>query len=364
MIERHTLRRACLAVLLAAVAGAVGCGRGGDETGEASGETIAVTVQAARLGSLRDVVSVAGTVVPSVVADFVVTANQPSEIVELPKNEGDAVAAGDVLVRLDVPSVANEIATRQLELGEATTRLEAAPADASRLERLVKDGLAARNKLEVARAARTTAETNVTQIKARFDAAKAMETGGVIRARFAGTVIKRWHAPGDLVAGGESDPILRVIDPTRLQVALQVPRAQAERIAQGQPATVQTGTGGELAVVAMKDIPAGEATSTVEVRLSFTAATASPLDSIVQAEIVLEELQNVLVIPAGSIQRGDNGPFVWLATDAGVATKRDIRVGLTATGLTHVIFGLMPGDQVITTGIAQLAEGMGISISK
>ena len=179
-------------------------------------------------------------------------------------------------------------------------------------------------------------------------------------------MIKRWHGPGETVAGGDGDPILRVIDPARLQVAIQVPRAQADRINQGQPATIQTGTGTEPAVVAMKGALTSEAATTLEVRLNLAAAPTTPLpiDSLVQAEIVLEELQDVILVLATSVQRDDKGPFVWLASETGQAVKRQIRVGLTATGSTQVLSGLVAGDQVIVTGIAQLAEGTAITISK
>ena len=346
------------AVFASIVAGTLACGRGSGEP-EVAGETIAVTVQPARTGSLRDTISVSGNVVPAAVADFIVTADQPAEIAELPKNEGDTVKTGDLLVRLDIASITNEVATRQLELGEATAKLDAAKKDEERLEPLVAQGLAARNKLEAARSTRLAAEAAVTQVKARFDAAKAQESGAVIRARFPGVVIKRWHGPGETVAGGEGDPILRVIDPARLQVAIQVSREQADRLNQGQPATIQTGTGTEPAIVAMKGVVTSEAATTVEVRLSLAAAptTPLPLDSIVQAEIVLEELQNVILVPATTVQRDDKGPFVWLASETGQAAKRQIRVGLTVTGSTQVLSGLVAGDQVIVTGIAQLTEG-------
>ena len=358
----HRLR---FAVFAGIVAGTLACSRGGGEQ-TVAGETIAVTVQPARVGSLRDTVSVSGIVVPAVVADFVVTADQPAEIAELPKNEGDIVKTGDVLVRLEIASITNEVATRQLELGEANSKLDAAKKDEERLEPLVAQGLAARNKLEAARTTRLAAEAAVAQVRVRFDAAKAQEGGAVIRARFPGVVIKRWHGPGETVVGGETDPILRVIDPARLQVAIQVPRAQADRLNQGQSATVQTGTGIESAVVSMKGAASSEAATTVEVRLSLSAAptTPLPLDSIVQAEIVLEEMQDVVLIPATSVQRDDKGPFVWVASEAGQAVKRQIRVGLTATGATQVLSGVVAGDQVIVTGIAQLTEGIAITISK
>ena len=340
------------------------CGRGEEPAEGVSGEAIGVTVQQARLGSIRDVVTAAGTVVPSVVGDQTVSASESSEIVELPKAEGEKVEAGDVLVRLEVPSVVNEIATRQLELAEATQRFERAKADAERLTRLFEQGLAARNQAEAARAAMSSAEANLNQVRTRLDAAKAMDAGSVIRARFAGVVVKRWHLPGDLVIGSETDPIIRIVDPTRLQVALQVPLAQADRVSLGQLATVQSGAGAEPAVVAQKTAPSGLDVTSVEVRLNFVTTSTLAIETAVQAEIVLEDRQNVLVVPAAAVQRGEASAFVWVATDSAQASKREVRVGLTANDLTQITSGLMPGDQVITTSISMLTEGAAIQISR
>lgn len=346
-----------------AIAGGAACSRGTD-SGEAAGETIAVTVQQARLGSLRDFVSVSGNVVPSAAADFIVTASEPAEIVELPKNEGDTVQPGDLLVRLELPALAAELATRQLELSEAVARAEAARADEARLDSLVKQGLAARNKLEAARTAKMAADEHLAQVRARVESAKTAEGVSTIRARFTGIVAKRWHMPGDRVLGGEGDPILRVVDPTRLQIAVQIPQDKADRIQPNQPAMVQTPAGPAQAVVAMKGMATGESPASVEVRLGFVTPSTLSLDTIVQAEIVLEELQDVLLIPAAAVQRDDSGPFVWLATDAGTATRRSVRTGISVTGQTQVLSGLSPGDPVIVTGIALLSEGTPISISK
>ena len=80
------------ALTVLALIGSAACGRGGSaEEGQASGEVINVTVQAVKTGTLRDVVRAGGRVVPSTVADFLVTASEPAEIVDLPGNEGDKV---------------------------------------------------------------------------------------------------------------------------------------------------------------------------------------------------------------------------------------------------------------------------------
>jgi RND family efflux transporter MFP subunit len=167
------------------------------------------------------------------------------------------------------------------------------------------------------------------------------------------------------VAGGDSDPIMRVVDPTKIQVALQVPLDQAERIQQGQAATVQADVATELATVAMKSAPAGAAAATIEVRLAFSAPTTLALDAIVQAEIVVEERPNVLIVPGGAVQRPEDGPpFVWVASENSQAARREVRVGLSSNGQTQILSGVAAGDQVIVTGLAQLTDGAAISVSR
>ena len=349
-----------------ALLGPAGCSRGGStEEGRVSGEVIAVTVQAVKTGSLRDVVRAGGVVVPATIADFLVTASEPAEIVDLPRNEGDKVQTGDVLVKLEIASITNQIATAQLELSDVSLKYEAAKANEEKLNKMFSQGFAARNQWEAARSALAVAETAMNQVRGRLESAKALEGSTVIRAKFPGVIVKKFHNRGELVAGGDSDPIMRVVDPTKIQVAVQVPIDQAERIQQGQTATVQADVASEMATVAMKTAPAGAAAATIEVRLAFTAPTTLALDAMVQVEIVVEERPNVLLVPGGAVQRPEDGPpFVWVATENSQAAKREVRVGLSSNGQTQILSGVAAGDEVIVTGLSQLTEGAAISISR
>ena len=94
------LRIAALTPLLT-----VACG-GRDAPAATDGPTIiAVTVQAARVDTVRDTVVVPGQVVPSAAAEQVVTAPEAGELVEAPKAEGDTVQAGDLLARFEIASI-------------------------------------------------------------------------------------------------------------------------------------------------------------------------------------------------------------------------------------------------------------------
>jgi RND family efflux transporter MFP subunit len=357
------VHRPAAAFAAVALLASVGCGR--HESADLSGmDATAVTTEAARVTAMRESVSAAGSIVPMAAADFVVTASEPCAIAELPKQEGDTVQAGDVVARFDIPAVAAELANRALEVSQAAARQATAKAEADRLAGLVEKGVAPRNQLELARSALAVADGNLTQAQGRLDAAKAAEAATIIHARFDGVIVKRWHNPGDLVTGLETDPILRIVDPGRLQVATQVPADQGNRVLPGQTADIETGMGpAEAAVVGLKLVPASP-TEPVDVRLNFLVPTTLPLDTPVQVSILINERRNALVVPADAVQRIEGRTFVWMADENSLAVRRDVRVGFISNGAAEIVSGLTAGERVIVTGIAQLTDGVPVSVTR
>ena len=228
---------------------------GGDDTPayEASG-VVGVTTAVVQLGGLRDVASVPGLIVASAAADLTVYAQESAEIAELPKKVNDPVAIGDVLVRFDIASLTQELAALQLEVIEATSRLDRAKSDLTRQASLFERGITSRNAHDAARLEQSAAESHLGITKARLEALQTGQNRAVVRATFPGLVLEVWHQEGDPVRPDSSDPILRVVDPTRVQVAVQLPVSQLARIVPGQTATVRAIAGAmdEAATVVAK----------------------------------------------------------------------------------------------------------------
>jgi membrane fusion protein (multidrug efflux system) len=361
-LNRHKIGvvRALLPALLALAV--VACGRRDPPPPEA--ETTAVTVQPARLETLREVLTLPGTVVPSAMADFTVIAPESSEIAELPKPEGSAVKEGDVLVRFEIPTLSTNLLARQTDVGEATARVESARAELARLTGLLEKGIIPRNSVESARTALASAEAALGQAKASLDSARMMTERTIVRSRFAGTVTKVFHKAGDTVLPDSGDPILRVIDPTRTQVAIQAPVAQVDRLTPGRSAVVATAAGTTQPASVSSRLAAPPGAATAEVRLSFNAPSALPLDSIVQVEIQLDERKDVLVVPEQAVVRDGTAAHVWIAREDSRAERRLVRVGLTVNRLSQILSGVQAGERVITTGLAQLQDGSPIVVSR
>lgn len=323
---------------------------------------VPVTVQPVRLETVRDVLSIIGLIVPSIAGDWTVTASEPARIVEITKAVGDPVKTGEVLVRLDLPSVAEEITAADAAVADATARLTTARAELTKLTPLHDRGMISRNMFDAAREAVSTAESQLRQVEGARDAAVKLSERATIRARFDGIVITRWHQDNDFVAGTPTDGILRVIDPGKVQVAVSIPLARFSRVLPGQPVTVQPPAAEPVAAIVVARQPPTEADAAVAAaRLEFVTPQVLPLDTQVQVEIVLDERRDVPVVLSSAIQQDAAGTFVMVAGDDGVAHRRDIRAGVVSGPVTQVLSGLTVGEKVITVGLDKISDGTRVS---
>jgi RND family efflux transporter MFP subunit len=330
------------------------------------GSTVGVATAVATSQPLRDVIVAEGLVVPAAEADFAVVAPEPSLVAEIPKTLGDTVAAGDVLARFDIPSITELVTTRERELSEATVRLDTARAHAARQQSLFERGLIPRNQLEASVAAIDPAQRALAAAKAQMDVARQAQERAVVRATFPGVVAKQFHQTGDYVAGGQNDPVLRVVDPERIEVSVLVPAAQAVRITAGIPAIVQAAGVLEpiAAAVSPQPLLSQPGGTVTDVRLALTGKPALAVDTAVRAEIVFAERAETIVIPTVAIQRDDTGSYVMIAGPDSLARRRTVRVGLVAAERTEIVSGLSPGERVILRPLEQVADGTAITIER
>jgi multidrug efflux pump subunit AcrA (membrane-fusion protein) len=355
--------QAALHVLLVLVALAA-CSRRQSATADAAAPA-PVTVQPAAVQTLRDSLTLPGTIVPAAAGELIVIAPEAARVLELPKAEGDKFEPGDLLARFEISSITAEIETRERELTEATSRAAAARAEEKRLSALNDSGVIPRNTYEASKTALFAAESALNHAKTQWDSVKLLQERTIVRARFAGIVAKRWHNEGEFVAGGSQDPVLRAVDPTRVHVAVDVTPAQLGRLVPGQTGLIQTGVGPpEPASIVVRPTPVEGGPPKVEIRLAPVGVIALPFDSPVQVEILLDERPQALVVPTTAILKNDQTTYVMVAGPDSRAHRRDVQVGLQARGLTQLLSGVNPGEQVIVGGLETVTQGAAITINR
>jgi membrane fusion protein (multidrug efflux system) len=317
-----------------------------------------VTLETVREQTLRATLNGPGVVIPAVAGDWTVYAAEMGHIASLPRGEGDAVEAGDVLVRFEYGNTTSEVSARELDVSAAERRIETARVELARVSSMYDRGYTSRNEFESATSAVTSAELELARARQQLDAAREMADRAVVRARFSGVVASLFRREGDLVNGTAMDPVLRVVDPSNLEVAMKVAAADLPRIQTGQPATIVSVLGAEPATVLSPPVGGDPNAATQDVRVAFVAPTALPMDTAVQVEVLVAERAGVAAVPSEALLEDVDGQwYVMIVGADGLARRRDVRTGLAALGRVEIVEGLAPGDQVVARNPAEVSDG-------
>ena len=329
-------------------------------------DPVSVTTAVARIDTLVDRLTASGTVVVSRAADMVVIAPEAATIVDLPKQEGDRVEAGDLLVRFDIVALSQALDIATMAVTQAGTRVDAAKAELAKLSELDAKGMVARGQVDAARTALLDAQSAFNRANEELASAKARQAHGEVRARFAGVVVKRWHVEGDAVIAAETDPVIRVVDQTRLQVAVPVSKADLVRIVPGLPVMVAApGAPPEPATIALMPAVDSEGRS-AELRLGFVGKTALTLDSVVDVEMIVDQRPDALIIPRKAVQRDEEASvsYVLLAGSDNLAHRKIVTVGFGTRDQIQILTGIAAGDRVILNGFDLLSDGSAITVER
>jgi RND family efflux transporter MFP subunit len=351
--------------LLAVLAGAAvlaGCRHDAPEETETQ-TPVAVAVETARTGSVREVVAATGLVSAAPGAELLVTAPEAARIAEIPKAEGDRVKAGDLLVRFEIPSLIAGAAAGHAEIDQAEARVENAKAARDRLSGLFERGVAARKEVEDAERELREANAALTQARSASGAANALVGRTIVRARFAGVIAKRWHNPGDFVEPGSSDPILRVIDPNRLEIVAAVPVANLPHVAAGAPARAIDPSGDpvDASVIARPAaVDPGAVTGAVRLRPSTPAKLTS--GSSVQVEIFGPERRGAVLVPPAAVVRDGEDSVVMTVGPDSKAHRNIVDVGVVTEDAAEIRKGVKSGDRVIIRGQNGLPDGASVTV--
>jgi RND family efflux transporter MFP subunit len=357
VLTRFTVYVACLS--------AAACGHKAVEeiatTASPAVRTITVAPQ-----TVEGIVAATGTVTAAPGADWAITAPEPGRIVELRKAEGDRVKPGDLLVRFEIPSLSTEVSTHASEVQQAQARIDNAQASVTRLTTLVEHGVAAQKELEDARRELAEARAALAQAQSAHQNASLIESRTVVRARFAGVVAKRAHNPGDMVDASATDVILRIIDPSRLQVVAAVAIPDLARVQTGQSVriVVPGGEEAETGKVLTRPAAVDQGGVTADVRIAFDAPTRLATGTPVRVEIIAEQHANALAVPADAVIHEEDATFVMVAGGDNKAHRRPVTIGLSTLKQVELTGGIKPGEAVITEGQHGLPDGAAITVAK
>jgi HlyD family secretion protein len=141
-------------------------------------------------------------------------------------------------------------------------------------------------------------------------------------------------------------PLLTVIDLSRLEVEIEVPETLASNLAPGMPAELKLGKlqlDGVLRQIS-PEIIAGQ----VRGRIALPEPLPSELrqNQRLSGRILLDAREDVLLVDRGPFLDNDGGRFAYVLDDH-IAQRRPIEVGASSIGQVEILSGLNEGDSII-----------------
>jgi multidrug efflux pump subunit AcrA (membrane-fusion protein) len=209
-----------------------------------------------------------------------------------------------------------------------------------------------------------TAGGQLSAAKGKLLSAEAQLSYSEIRSPIDGVVTDRPLFPGELASANQ--PLLTVMNTSRLVAKSHVPQSQAVTLKVGDPATIQI-AGVEEPVPAKVSLvsPAldpGSTTIEVWVETSKSPAELRP-GMTVQVSITAATAKNAILVPKNSLfESPESGSFVLLAGKDGLAHQTPVLLGLRGTTDTQIAKGVSAGDSVIVSGAYGLPDKTKIKI--
>ncbi|MGI9247013.1 MAG: efflux RND transporter periplasmic adaptor subunit, partial [Steroidobacteraceae bacterium] len=278
-----------------------------------------------------------------------VVAKVGGEVRQIFVEEGDSVAGGQVLARLDGDRL-------RLSLAQTEANLRKLERDYKRTLDLSERGLVPKSTAE-------NMKYDLDALRAAYDSARLELSYTEIRAPIAGVVSARKVIVGNPIKPNDATFTVTDLDP--LVAYVHVPEKEFRKIAPGQAAEVVVDAlGGDRFVGTISRISPTVDPQTGTFRARVEVADQSRRlkpGMFARVNIVYERRQDALQLPRSAILDADGAQSVFVVAN-GKAEQRTIRTGLSNGGWMEVSDGLDGSELVVTVGQAGLKTGTPVKV--
>lgn len=309
-------------------------------------------------GDIRDVAVALGTI--EVKYETSVKSTFSGVIKKVFVEIGDVVKKGDPIFEIDPTPTPFELASVRKEVKVAEVRLENAKKDIERKKALFEKSLISDKEYENMQQELLEAQSIYDLAKQRLDL---MEKGkarvggtaldAIIRSPVSGTILSREVSIGDpvvpLTSYQPGTELMKIAGLQNLLFKGTVDEIDVGRLEEGMKAKIIVGAIPDEEVYGVIDIIAPKArknngATVFDIEIIVTDKGKKPLriGYSATADIIIDERNEVLVIPEGAVHFEDEKTYVYLAN----GEERDVKVGLSDGLNIEVVSGLKEGDEI------------------
>lgn len=331
---------ACGAVLLA------GCGGQG---GPPPDIAIDVAVTRPEVTLVEDTLPAVGTIEPD--ERVVIQPEVPGLIQSIHFAEGQRVAQGEVLFRLDSRK-------EEAQVAQALAEKDLARANLERALTLAKTKAISQQELDQM-------ESTLASKTATHDLESRRLEDRILRAPFAGTLGPRDVSVGQHVTAGT--PLVTLVEDARVKVEFRLPERQLGQVRLGQPARLRVSAfPGESfeGSVDLVDPEVDPATRTLRARLLVPNPDRRLRPGMfARVELIAGRRPDALVVPESALVPSLDEFGVYVVNE-GRARFRVVKLGVRLPGKVELLKGLDPESEVIISGTQKVVDGIRVKPSR
>jgi multidrug efflux system membrane fusion protein len=287
--------------------------------------------------------------------------------------EGQDVERGYVLAEIDPTTYQALYDQVKAKKAQDEAQLANARLDLERYNRLVASNAATRQQADTQKAMVAQLEAQVNLDQAAIDNAQAILGYTKIIAPISGRTGIRMVDEGNLLRAGDANTGIVVITQVKpISVFFSLPQQQLARVnrafAQGPLKVEALGPDNKTVVdsgtLRVVDNQVDQSTGTVKLKSEFPNAELQLWPGqFVNVRLLVETLRQVVVVPTAAVQRGPNGPFVYVVGEDEAVAVRPVTVSQQDDVQAVVSGGLKTQERVVTTGFARISNGTKVAAS-
>jgi membrane fusion protein, multidrug efflux system len=297
-----------------------------------------------------------------------VKARIPGEVRDVLVREGEAVQAGQVLVRMDASDYQARVDQAQGALQAARGQLDIATKARDNHKVLMDKGFISKNAFDNAASQFDIARANVESARGALEVANKALADTVVRAPIAGLISSRSVQPGEKVSA--DNRFLDVVDLKQMELEAAVPASDIMHVALGQE--VQVIVEGIPAPFAGKVARINPATQSGSRSIMVYIQIDNPQRALrvgmfAEAQLTMSKKAGVLAVPAGAI-RSDGGKSFVYAIEQDKLVQKPVALGMRGDdgegAAVEILSGLEPNAHIVKTNLGELRSGSTVKLTQ
>lgn len=322
------------------------------------------------LGTFKSSVTANGIVIP--IDRVEVKSKASGLIVDMPVEEGDYIAKGALICRLDQTDVQAELDQAQAEFDIANAELKQAENTYNRQQQLYSKGLLSDEELDQADLLLAQANGRIVRTRTLLDQANIRLSETIVRASNDGVILQKYVEVGQIIASGISNVsggtlIVDIADMKSVYIEAGIDEIDVGKIQVGQMVGILADAYPRMAFTGEIIRIAPEARVEQNVTLFDVVIEVVNRDRKLKSgmnatvEITIVQKDNVLLVPAMALQKpkapGEGGRGEQVLVKRGDNfVPQEVKIGLSDFEVTVVEGGLQEGDIVGVPMISRLKE--------